>query len=109
MGNKVFDPVDGGIAATFVDGPKQGHVGVVTPEDGMPPRTLSFLNDLVYVRHERCKVRAVDGMTGQPVKYRGVNYRMDPTCGFAMLVKVADEEAKAEGTAQAIERGEIAP
>jgi hypothetical protein len=107
--SKVFDPVDGGIAATFADGPKQGHLGVVTATDGMPPATLTFLEDLVYLRHKRAKVKAIDGMTGQPVTYRGVVYRMDPKCGFVAKIRLADREAKAEGTAQAIERGEITP
>lgn len=109
MGSKVFDLVDGGIAATFKDGPKKDHVGVVTPTDGMPPASLTFLEDLVYLREKRVRVHAIDGMTGQPVTYRGVRYTVDPRCGFMDKTRLAVQEAVAERTAQEIERGERTP
>lgn len=105
----MFDIVDGGIPATFIDGPKQGHVGVVNPTDGMPPPSLTFQEDLVYERTGKTKVRAIDGMTNQPVTYQGVGYRMAKRCGFAIRLNYELRQVAEERTAQQIERGEVTP
>lgn len=82
-----FDIVDDGIPATFIDGPKEGHVGVVNPEEGMPPKTLQFFEgSLIYVRHGKTKVKAADA-GGRPQSYKGVAYRVDKTCPFMQEVR----------------------
>lgn len=92
-----FDIVDGGIPAVFLDGPKQGHSGVVTPVDGTPPRYLRFLGGLlIYERHSKRKVDGIDPYDGQPVRFRGVAYRMDPDCHTAQEVRRVDREALIE-------------
>lgn len=88
-----YDLIDGGIPATFLDGPKVGHLGVVTPDEDVPPRTLVFLDDLVYVRAHRMKVDAHDA-NGQPRRYRGVGYRVDPACGFVRRMNIQIQLAK---------------
>lgn len=94
----VFDRVDGGIPATFLDGPKAGHVGVVTPVNDMPPKTLGFYdgNSLIYKRHAKAKVTALDGLSGETRRYRGVSYRVDPDCDFMREVAKQVAEAKIE-------------
>lgn len=88
-----FDTVDGGIPAIFQDGPKAGHMGVVTPIQNTPPAELRFLEDLVYRRHKAVKVDAKN-IHGQDVRYRGVAYRVDPGCGF--VARMNAEIAKAQ-------------
>jgi hypothetical protein len=88
-----FDTVDGGIPATFLDGPKAGHLGVVTPVGKTPPAELRFLDDLVYRRFKPTKIDALN-IHGQQVQYRGVSYRVDPGCGF--VARMNAEIAKAQ-------------
>lgn len=98
----MFDIVDDGIPATFVDGPKQGHVGVVNPDDGLPPKTLEFFDgSLVYVRQGKAKVKAGDAF-GNPRTYKGVAYRVDKTCRFMAEVKKELLEAAADRAAHGL-------
>lgn len=91
-----FDVIDGGIPAAFADGPKKGHVGVVNMDrEGAPPPSLTFLTDLVYVRAKRGKVKALDAYQ-QPVKYDGVIYRVDTTCGFMVRMRQEVDQALVE-------------
>lgn len=82
-----YDLIDGGIPATFIDGPKKGHVGVVDMDrGGAPVETLTFLTDLVYVRVRKCRVAAIDAQ-GARQSYKGIAYRVDPQCGFMARMK----------------------
>lgn len=93
-----FDVVDGGIPTTFTNGPKEGHLGVVTPTDGVPPRTLHFLEGLIYVRVGKRTIEAVDAH-GRDVRYKGVEYTMDPRCPFAQEMRRAllEQQATQQG------------
>lgn len=98
-----YDLVDGGIAATFLDGPKKGHVGVVDIDrEGAPVASLTFLTDLVYTRAAKVKVDAVNAM-GQAVAYRGVAYRVEPRCGFMVRMQQEIEAAVADSQAGKVE------
>jgi len=97
-----YDILDGGIPATFTDGPKMGHVGVVTATDGMPPAHLTFLDDLVYTRHAKAKVEATDAY-GQPHRYRGVTYKAEPGCPFMVRMRAEINQAQRDLDAGRVE------
>lgn len=91
-----YDVIDGGIPATFLDGPKAGHVGVVDPDDDVPPATLDFMDGrLIYVRHSKHKIRALDA-EGQAQRYRGVAYKVDKRCPFMVQMRFEIAKSKAE-------------
>ena len=93
----MYDQTSDGIPAIFLDGPKQGHMGCVTPTKDMPPKALQFGEGLVYLRVEGVhKFKAHDltqSDTTKPRKYKGVAYRMDKSCPFAKEVERIDREA----------------
>jgi hypothetical protein len=100
----MFDLIDGGIPATFTDGPKQGHVGVVTDTGDGPPKALHFINNtLTYIRKGRAKVEVLDTMTGRPRKAKGVAYSVDPKCAFMLEVRREVKATEVERTAGRIE------
>jgi hypothetical protein len=100
-----FDLVDGGVATVFVDGPKKGQMGVVTPErDGAPPPIICFMpgNALIYQRVGRVMLTANDGVRRRRV--RGVSYKMDPTCHLAKEAARVDMEALVESGQMGVQR-----
>lgn len=98
-----FERIDGGIATVFLDGPKKGQVGVVTPGvHGEPPERLAFLegNSLIYLRHGQKRLTGTDPITGKRRRLTGVSYKMDPQCALAREVALYD-------IGEGIRRGEI--
>lgn len=93
----MFDRVDGGIPALFLDGPKKGHVGVVTPDHlDQPPASLSFLHgQVIYQRKAKTKVKG-RAATGQARRYDGVSYALAPDCPIAKDMERLEAEAKAQ-------------
>lgn len=101
----MFDLIDGGVPAIFNDGPKEGHVGVVSNQRGDgPPRGLTFYSGrLVYVRRGPRKFKVLNHETGKPRKVKGVAYAVDPKCPFMLEVARENEAAAALRDAQRIE------
>lgn len=97
-----YDDVDGGVACTFLDGPKKGHLGVVSMVGQAPPAELTFLGDLVYRRHDRRKIDCLDA-NGAKVVYRGVTYKVDPQCAFMVRMRFEVDQAVADSKAGKVE------
>jgi hypothetical protein len=99
----MFDRVDGGIPTLFLDGPKKGQVGVVTPSaHGQPPESLVFIDgQLLYLRRGKAKMTATDPISGGRRRVKGVTYEMDPQCRIAHEVRAieAAEAARRERAA----------
>lgn len=85
-----FDVTDGGIPTVFLDGPKKGQKGVVTPSaHGQPPDRLEFGegNHTVYLRHRPQVFTTKDPISGKRRRLTGVTYRMDPDCPMGREVR----------------------
>jgi hypothetical protein len=101
--SQTLDRIDGGIPTVFLDGPKKGQTGVVTPSvHGQPPERLMFLpdNSLVYLRRGRTVLTGRDEITGKRRRLKGVTYQMDPQCSMAL-------ELAAYQAGEAAKRGEM--